>query len=356
MPKVWHVQIHDYFSVLFSAIRQFIEDDAEYRAHVPDMFKCPYLVLSFRCSDGYVVAAYPSGIADNFIHMEQDRTVDQVLHSLPNKILGTSNHVVIGAKDWGGSGRYEVISDRFETNRGPLPTTGWKFLHVATRDHNWTVDEARESARDLIAVIKARAALYDTPTGGGFITHYDRIATRQDLTGRLLSILEEYRKIITEKNYEERVIHRYLRDHPVLLFPTKKRLLYEYPLMRNGALVHKIDFVIEMTTGRYILVELENPKHPIFTQAGDYTAVVNHAERQVEDWTLFMRNSPEAVADKLPGLVAPEGMIVVGRSADFGRQDRDRLRIHNEKHDIKLYTYDDLAEEAENHIAHIRDT
>jgi hypothetical protein len=218
------------------------------------------------------------------------------------------------------------------------------------------VKEARESARDLIAVIKARAALYDAPTGGGFITHYDRIATRQELTHRLTRILEDYKKIITEENYAERIIHRYLRDHPVLLFPTKKRLLYEYPLMRDSALVHKIDFVIEMTTGRYILVELEHPKHAIFTQSGDYSAIVNHAERQVEDWILFIRKNPETVADELPGIIAPEGMIVVGRSAEFAKQDRERLRVHNEKHNIKLFTYDDLAEEAENHISHIRDT
>ena len=125
MPNSWHVQIHDYFKTFFSTIRKFVEQEPEYRAHFPDMLKFPYLVLSFRCSDGYVIAAYPSGIADNFIHLDQDRTVDEVLHSLPNKILGTNNHVVIGAEDWsGGSGRYEVISDRVETNRGPLPTTG----------------------------------------------------------------------------------------------------------------------------------------------------------------------------------------------------------------------------------------
>jgi hypothetical protein len=356
MPKKWNEQIYAYFNTLFSNIREFIENEPEYRDHVPDMLKFPYLVLSFQCPDGYVIAAYPSGIADNFFYIEQNQKVDDVLRSLPNLILGTSNHFVIGTTDPGGSGRVEIISDRVETNRGPLPTTGWKFLHIATRDAKWTVEEAIKSARDLIASVKARAVLYNAPSGGGFITHYNRISMRKEITDRLYSILEEYRQIISEKNYEERIIHRYLRDHPVLLFPTKKRLLYEYPLKENGALVHKIDFVIEMTTARYILVELENPKHSIFTQSGDYSAMVNHAERQVEDWILFLRKNPETVADKLPSIVAPEGMLVIGRSADFSQQDREKLRIHNEKHNIKLYTYDDLAEEAENHIAHILDT
>jgi len=142
----------------------------------------------------------------------------------------------------------------------------------------------------------------------------------------------------------------------VLLFPTKKRLLYEYPLIENGKIVHKIDFIIEMTAGRYILVELENPKHTIFTRSGDYSAQVNHAERQVEDWILFLRKNPDSVKEDLPGIVAPEGILVIGRSNDFTSHDRERLRIHNEKHSINLYTYDDLAEEAKNHIAHILDT
>jgi hypothetical protein len=343
MPKKWHKPIHDYFETMFSLIRDFTQKEPEYRNHVPDMLKFPYLILSFQCTDGYVVAAYPSGIADNYIYFDDDRSVDEVLHSLPNMILGTSNHLVMGAKDWSGSGRWEVIADRVETNRGPLPTTGWKFLHIATKDHTWTIKEGRRAARDLIAIVKAHAALYDASSGGGFITHYDRITTRQELTNRLFNILDKYKQIISEENFDERVIHRYLRDHPVLLFPTKKRLIYEYGLVEDGNLVHKIDFVIEKTTERYVLVELENPKHRIFTKGGDYTAQVNHAERQVEDWILFLRRNPDSVEADLPGLVAPEGMVIIGRSAKFSLRDRQRIRIHNEKHNIKLHTYDDLA-------------
>jgi hypothetical protein len=49
-------------------------------------------------------------------------------------------------------------------------------------------------------------------------------------------------------------------------------------------------------------------------------------------------------------------MLVMGRRAGSSRLDREKLRIHNEEHDIKLYTCDDLAEEAENDNSHIRDT
>jgi hypothetical protein len=55
--------------------------------------------------------------------------------------------------------------------------------------------------------------------------------------------------------------------------------------------------LVEMTTGRYVLVELENPNHHIITRSGDYSAIAGHAERQVEDWVLFLRRNSETVAE-----------------------------------------------------------
>lgn len=355
MPKEWHLEIYEYFGTLFSKIREFTENEVAYRNYVPDMFKFPYLVLSFRCTNGYVVAAYPSAIADNYIHMDQNRSVDKVLHALPNLILGTENHITIGAQQWNGSGRYEVILDRIETDKGPLPTTGWKFLHVATKNYHWNLDEAREAANEFISIFKARSLLYDAKEGGGFIQNYDRIVMRQEITHRLHSILAQYKSIVTEKNYKERVIHKFLKDHPILLFPTKKRLLYEYRLVAGKKLKYKVDFIIELTTGRYILVELENPQHKIFTKTGDYTAIVNHAEKQVEDWIHYVLTNYDTIKNQLPGIIAPEGVVIIGRSNSFTAEQQEKIRVHNEKHSIKLYTYDNLAEEAENHIAHILD-
>jgi hypothetical protein len=356
MPKKWHKEIQDYFDTLFSRIRRFLEKEPHYKNYVPEMFKFPYLVLSFRCPNGYVVAAYPSGFADNYIHVDQNKGVAEILRSLPNKILGTSNNVGMITDEWDGSGRYEMILDRVETDRGPLQTTGWKFLHVATRDQHWRLKEAREFAEELISVFKARSLLYDAKEGGHFIQNYDRVVMRHEITNRLHNILQQYKSIISEKSFAERVIHRYLRDHPILLYPTKKRLLYEYPLTDQGKLVHKVDFIVEFTTGRYILVELENPKHEIFTKRGDYSSMVGHAEKQVEDWIHFVRKNHEMLENDLPGIIAPEGIVIIGRSQAFTPHQIEKIRIRNEKHAIKLITYDDLAEEAENHIAHILDT
>ena len=140
-----------------------------------------------------------------------------------------------------------------------------------------------------------------------------------------------------------------------MFFPTKKRILYEYPLIKGGTVFHKTDFVVELTSGRYILVELENPKYPIFTAKGDFSQTTNHAENQVRDWMIWMQLNPEELKTDLPGLLTPEGMIVIGRSADLSKELRGKITMRNKTNSIRLVTYDDLAEEIENYINHLQD-
>lgn len=344
-------QIHRYLETLFGSLRRFLQDEPGYVQYVPDVFKFAYVFLVFECSNGYAVAAYPSGFADNYIYIDKDVSVVDALRGLPNLIAGTKNHVVL-KMDVTGSGLLEACLDRVETNRGPVPTTGWKFLFAASKDFTWPVHEARGSAREYVGIFKARAAVYRAGEGG-FVLRYDRALARHELVSRLHQILERYRGIITETDYKERQIHRFLRDNPVLLIPTKRRMVYEYPLKEDGKVRFVVDFVIERTSGAYILVELENPKHKLFTAKGDFSQIVSHAERQVSDWMLHIRKNVAAIESEFPGIKTPEGLIVVGRSSDLSEAERDKIRMRNEKHLIRLVTYDELAEEAENHINHL---
>jgi hypothetical protein len=289
-------EINEYFQTFFGAIRTFLEKEQEYQNGVPEIFRFPYMFLVFDCTDGYIVALYPSGIADNYLYIEQNKPLLTVLKTLPNKILGAENHITIGLDDWNQKGRYELVVDRVETNRGPYPTTGWKFLYVSSKDEPWSKLEARKQADEYVSIFRARAAIYE-PTCQGFIQNYTPVVLRQEVVTRLHSILDGYRTIISDRNYRERVIHQFIHNHPILLFPTKKRLLYEYPLFEEGKVQYKIDFVVEVTSGKYILVELENPNHRIFTRNGDFTQAVNHAERQVSDWFVWIRRNLHLIGE-----------------------------------------------------------
>ncbi|HEX3052209.1 MAG TPA: Shedu anti-phage system protein SduA domain-containing protein [Aggregatilineaceae bacterium] len=357
MDETRRLQIYNYLQTFFRAIREFIQTEDEYRRFVPQLFRFAYLFLVYECKDGYLVAAYPSGIADNFIYIDyNDRSAPDVLKKLPNLIMNSDIHVVINIDGWGGSGLISGILDRAETSTGSIPTTGWKFFYISTRDFEWPLSEAKKGAAGLIATIKARALVYQ-PSEPAFLSRYDISFQQQDTMMRLSAILKAYREIITEQRYRERVIHHFLHENPVMLFPTKKRMVYEYPLKdEDGRVCYKVDFVIELTTGRYVFVELENPNHPIFTSHGDFRAIINHAEDgQILKWMHWLRRNLSLVEKDLPGIVAPEGLVIVGRSAGLDSYDLEQIRMHNEKHDIKLMTYDDLAEEAENHIRHILD-
>lgn len=345
-------EIVAYLREFFGTIRSFVTSEPEYGPHVPHVFRFTYDFLIFDCRDGYVVAAYPSGLADNFIRIEDKRAVTQVLATLPNKLTGTDAHFVFKVNDWNRQGGLQAIIDVVQTNQGPVPTTGYKFLYVYSKSQLWPLDHARNSAYEYIRVIKAQASLYkaDAPR---LIVNYDHAVLRHELIARLHQVLDEFRLIINEVSYRERVVHRYLRDNRVLLYPNKKQLVYEYGLLETERLKYRIDFVVEITSGRYVLVELENPKHRLFTARGDFTRAVNHAVNQVSDWMLFIRERPDAVASAFPDIVAPEGLVIIGRNEHLTQHQRNKIRIHNDQNTIKVITYDDLAEEAENYIRHL---
>lgn len=357
------LQIYEYLERYFGELREFLTREPQYQQYTPDIFKLLYVFVVIECRNGYVAAAYPGHLADNYLYFDAlDKHVGNVMRSLPSKIYGTNEHLTLAIDDLSGSGLFSIVIDAVETTSGPLPTTGYKFLFVATLDFEWPTAEARKSAEEWIDILKARALVYSPGESVVFLSRPTALPENkpaQEATHHILDVLrqtiEEYQNILTEKEFRERVIHQFIRDHRVLLHPTKRRLLFEYPLKVGKKVDHKIDFVVELTTERYILVELENPRHTLFTVQGDFRQVVNHAEQQVSDWFAWIRRNRHLVEKDLPGIIAPEGLIVIGRSASLTDAQKDKLRIRNEQHLIKIVTYDDLAEEAENLIHHLLD-
>jgi Domain of unknown function (DUF4263) len=354
MNEERRLQIYDYLKTLFRTIRNFIAEEPQYLEFVPDLFKATYSFQIYECTNGYIVAVYLGNLADNYHYNDVPRSVEAHVNSLPNLIAGTDQHVVTNLQDWKGCGLLQVVVDCVEIGGERVPTTGWKFLFISTKDWKWPTEDAKKQGEQYAREFRARAAVYE-PSAGGFMRSYNVSVDRPYLVRRLQSLLSQYKAIISEGTFNERVIHRFLRDHPTMFFPTKKRVLYEYALKNGGDIFYRIDFGVELTTGRYILVELENPKHSIFTAKGDFSQIVNHAERQVRDWMTWIRKNPGELASDMPGLIAPDGLIVVGRTSDMAKDHRDKVSMRNETNTIRLVTYDDLAEEMENYIKHLQD-
>ncbi len=142
--------------------------------------------------------------------------------------------------------------------------------------------------------------------------------------------------------HEKRDIHPFLKDHPFLLHPNAAETFSEVAIGLGTDF--KMDFMVREPDGAYLLIELENPNHNLFTAAGDFTAAVNHAQRQVEDWQQWIDENLSLMQKRYPDILSPRGLIVIGRNAALSPAERSRLarRNINLRGSLSIKTYDDV--------------
>jgi ppGpp synthetase/RelA/SpoT-type nucleotidyltranferase len=182
-----------------------------------------------------------------------------------------------------------------------------------------------------------------------------RLDAARERVGDLSQIVDEFELLLSHPDvHEKRDVHPYIAKHPFLLFPNPDALFSERPLGLGTQ--YRMDFVIRRPDASYLLVELENPRHRLFTIAGDFTAEVNHGLRQVEDWQSWIEEHLPTVQSEYPSMVSPEALVVIGRSKELSTDSKRRLerRNINMRGRIKLRTYDDLLQEARAYVRSIK--
>lgn len=128
------------------------------------------------------------------------------------------------------------------------------------------------------------------------------------------------------------------------------------PQKRLGS-EHVTDFMIGAAHSLgvdWVAVELESPLAPLFTKAGDPTATLNHAIRQITDWRAWLTNNlsyaTRAEAEGGLGLdrIRPDvpGLILIGRRATLSDADNARRSQMSHDLDIAIHTYDYIADVA----------
>lgn len=88
-------------------------------------------------------------------------------------------------------------------------------------------------------------------------------------------------------------------------------------------------FLIRRRNISYVLVDIENPQAAIVTRSGDFSAAVNHALCQVEDWQEWIEANLPTVERHYPGIRAPEAWIVIGRARELDNPAKRRLIRRN---------------------------
>lgn len=176
-----------------------------------------------------------------------------------------------------------------------------------------------------------------------------------DVASRLNYAVNNFQKLINSNDiHEKRDIHPFLEKHSFLLHPNPAEFFSEVAIGLGTEF--KIDFLVRESDGKYLLVEIENPTHPLFTKAGNFSTQVNHAIRQVEDWQQWIEDNLPMVQKKYPDMMSPSGLVVIGRSQHLSKEELQRLerRNINFRGKLVIWTYDQLVESANSFIESIK--
>jgi hypothetical protein len=173
----------------------------------------------------------------------------------------------------------------------------------------------------------------------GFAARFMRVSA--DATIRLTrSLLDEFADLI-DSNRPESDYQEFLQQNPALLDPLAADV---YPTAQLG-LEFKTDFVIRRHDGRYIVVEIEKPQDRLSTAQRDFAAPMTHAVGQVMDFQQWVADNIAYAQTRLPGIVDPAGLLVMGRRAGLeGRATRKLARWQINSRHIDLVTYDELLD------------
>lgn len=198
---------------------------------------------------------------------------------------------------------------------------------------------------------EVRAAIAKQPNGEFFASWRD---VKQKDVNELAHIIESATS--------EQPIQLFLQRKPALLI----RHLggghgrWVIPQKRLGS-EHVSDFLIGDAHSfgyEWFAVELESPKAKMFTKAGDASATLHHAIRQIQDWRIWLTHNLDyarrARVESGLGLkdVQPDlsGYIIIGRRCE-SRDDTNELRRQMmREHKIEIHTYDWLLDAANGRI------
>src|SRR5687767_13568986 len=98
------------------------------------------------------------------------------------------------------------------------------------------------------------------------------------------SLQRKFLKLINRPDVSEEELHQFLVDFPVFvpaLWPYENTIFSKLTLANQ----HTVDFAHARTNtpgATWHLIEIERPQDPLFTKAGNPTAKLSHAMRQLQ--------------------------------------------------------------------------
>lgn len=177
-----------------------------------------------------------------------------------------------------------------------------------------------------------------------------------------LNVLEKFQATLASAK-DERPLQKFIEQFPSMLVQHVRAggERWVIPQKRLGA-EYVPDFLIGWRSSAGVewqAVELESPRAPLFTKAGEQSAQLRHAIRQVSDWrSWLLRNNAYAstpVEQSGLGLAEirsdVEGLIIIGRRENSDPKWNDRRKQIMSELQIRIHTYDWLHETVADRLA-----
>lgn len=150
----------------------------------------------------------------------------------------------------------------------------------------------------------------------------------------------------TEEEYQ-----KFFKENPILIDPVSFKVFDKHKL--GDDLI--TDFVVGTLKNNYYVVEIEKPQDTIFNKNEDFSSKFTHAFGQVLDFIDWVECNIAYAQKKLPDIVSPKGLLIMGRSQNMTeRQLRKLKRFNKNSNNIEVLTYDDILLKAESLYNNLR--
>jgi len=172
------------------------------------------------------------------------------------------------------------------------------------------------------------------------------VSEKKSTLEKYFDIVAQYKKLINKSDVKEPELQEFFEENHILL---DQRITDVYPQKSFGGEKFP-DFVIVLSNGTHVLVELEKPQDKIYNENGDPNAKFTHAEEQIREYLAMANEEKEFLRKRgLPNMCVENtrGLLIIGMSNELSKSDLAKLSRH--KYSVcstyEIKTFDDILEE-----------
>ena len=161
----------------------------------------------------------------------------------------------------------------------------------------------------------------------------------------LLHVVKEYDKLVMREDIREEEVLDFLYHNPFIL-ALDCIYIEKKPSLNHE---HVPDFIVQTSTGYFIVVELESPRKKLFTKEKGFPEHkdLKNARAQIERYLEFVKNNILYLKQRYPDITAEKvrGLLVIGLKSSMTKDEIDRLKaLNSHLHDYEIVTYDELSD------------